>query len=202
MSAFGLRNDGVRGRLAAWLAALGLAAFAPAAGAVSITLVPDALVVTAGGGLAIDVFVAGLEGTGDAQTLRAFDLDVLFDPALLALDDVVFDVHLGEPGLAALVDWKEPVAGVADFAESSLVPAADLRAAQPGAFQLVRLDFTALGPGTADLGFGPVELVGVRGVAIADASLAGARVEIAPIPEPGALLVFGAALFLVSRARR
>ena len=71
---------------------------------------------------ALLVIVATPVGAGAAPTLRGFDLDILYDPALLAFDGLDFDVYLGRIPDYALVAVSH-VAPVVDFTETSRVRA-------------------------------------------------------------------------------
>lgn len=129
--------------------AAGLSGIAGGARAAIISLVPAAPTVSAGSSFVIDVFISDL-GDLAAPSVAGFDLEVLYDPAVLTATGVTFgDPILGDQldlfGLGfpfTGTDLATP--GIAAFDELSLNSTADLDGNQPGAFVLARIDFTAL----------------------------------------------------------
>jgi hypothetical protein len=188
-------QDRLRITIGATALAVALAA-GTSAGAVSLGLTPSGPVAP-GGAVAIGIVIADL-GDGVPPTLAAFDLDVSFDPGVLAFVSVDFGAELGTPGVDALVT-SGLLAGPArvDLATSWLLPNAMLDAQQPSSFVLATLHFIALAPGTSLLDFTQAVLAntagGPGGNAIT-AELSGASATVVPEPGPLALIALGMAL--------
>jgi hypothetical protein len=97
---------------------------------------------TGGAIVSVTVTVAGIEALAE-PSLGAFDLDLGYDPSVLAFSDVEFDTFLGGPDDS----FQDEVAagGVVDFAEISLLfPNVVLQALQPDSFALATVYFTSL----------------------------------------------------------
>lgn len=150
--------------------------------------------VTAGQQFTLDVIVSGLD-TG--QALGGFDLDLVFNPALLSPDHVLFGDRLG------VVDVDQFTSAVlspgrTDFAAVSLASEVTLLGLQSGPFTLAQLVFDAVGPGTAAIDFDALTAPGLLlsdqfGNAIAVTASSGAEIRIAPsgsVPEPATILLF------------
>jgi hypothetical protein len=169
---------------------------------VTLALVPSATPVFPGDPVAVDVAISGL-GSGAPPTLAGFDLDITFDPSVLAFASVDFGGNLGIVGLETLPPAVNVLAGPTrvDLALSSLLPDPVLDASQPDAFVLATLHFTALGAGLSPLAITQAVLANTPGGSIA-VTLAGTSVEVL-VPEPGPLALLALlALGLASLARR
>lgn len=157
--------------LCGWLASV-------PARAVSIDLDPSSSTVQAGDTLSVAVVVSGL----GKLIVSAFDLDVLYDPNLLASQDIKFGPWLGDPALFEVIEdptGSATASGVLDFSAVSLLSDADLKTLQQsaqGTLTLATLNFTALAGGNAALQFswGP-----------------GNMIVLAPEPGSGLLLATG-----------
>lgn len=179
--------------------ALGLLlALAPAgAGAISIGLSPALVTGTVGVAFDLDVVVSGL-GDGVAPSLGSFDLDITFDPALLAFNSSSLVGALGAGSLQS----SGAAAGVLDLAEVSLLSPAELDALQTDSFVLATLRFTPIAEGTSSLGFSQA-IAGDGFGAPLQVTTGGARVVAeGVIPEPSALLLFALGALAVTRSKR
>ena len=129
----------------------------------------------------VDLNIGGLT----TQDLAGFDIDVLFDPSLLAATSYMLGVELADPFLGPL-DLSLGSTGPGVFNLRELATLFDF-SAQPDSFTLATLSFEALATGAVDLSFGFVDLTGPLG-------------EVLSVPSPGTgLLLLAAAFgFLVS----
>lgn len=144
------------------------------------------------------------------QALAAFDLDLLFNPAVLAPAEVNFGAALG----AVDVDQFTSVAfgaGRIDFAAVSLLDGPALLALQGGAFTLAQIVFEALAPGSTPISFDELTPPGLLlGDAVGDAIdvegfANGAALVLGdgtPVPEPAIALLMLAALPGLWRVRQ
>jgi hypothetical protein len=181
----------LRAALLTWAAGL---LWAPSALAVSIGFVPSAQSVGLGQSASVDIVISGL-GDGTSPSLGAFDLNVSFDPTILAPTGVTFGIFLGDPDLfEAITAFDLLLApGVLNVAETSLLLSAELHALQPASFTLATLSFDTLARGTSalTLAINPGGLVDQdAGELRAETS----RGSISVVPEPGTLLLLGLAL--------
>lgn len=185
-------------------AALWLSASSAQAAIVSFVVTPQSVP-----GASVDVALR-ISDLGDAAapSLGAFDLDVVYDPAVLASPTVLFgDPALGDQldlfGLGALGPTATPSIGSINLFEVSLDLAADLDALQAGAFTLATLTFAPLATGTSSLEISINALADAQGDPLG-ATLVPASVTVRPIPEPATLMLVGAGLgcLLLYRRRR
>lgn len=177
--------------LAPWL---GMAA--PAA-ALEIALLPAS---GPGPSATLEVVVSGL-GSPTAPSLGAFDIDIVFDPALLDVSSVAFGSGLGDPTTEAFAEWGT-APGAVNLAEVSLLSPVALDALQPSSFVLATLEVDLLGSSAAAVSFGDVLLGDAFGRRLDVDAARGATVGDV-IPEPSAAAVFAAGLALVAaRLRR
>src|SRR5262245_32346006 len=103
------------------------------ADAASIGLSPSFQSAPIGNTIAVDVTIAGLGGA--PPTLSAFDLDITFDPGVLAFVSVLFGDDLGEAGVDTIFDVNLLAGPVrVDLANASLLSNAELAASQPDSF--------------------------------------------------------------------
>jgi len=111
--------------------------------------------------VSVDLFISGL-GDFSAPSLGAFDLDISFDPNILSIGDVDFDLLLGDP------DWFEASTevlypgdlrpdssivpdGTVNLIEVSFFTPIELDDSQPSTFTLASLTFETLAIGTSPL---------------------------------------------------
>ena len=165
------------------------------ASAVTLSFAPSSVSAGIGDSVAVDVVVSDL-GT---DLVAGFDLDVLFASSALVATNVVFGVHLGNPGVfEAFTDFDLTTAGRVDFAEVSLLSAAQLAALQTGPFVLATLEFDVVGAGASPLTYhldAFNQLFGPSGetldVVVRDGSV------VAVVPEPTAALLFAVGFAVV-----
>lgn len=122
-------NSTLRIRQTVAAVAMGLSALATARGAEALSLgvAPSASIVAPGDPLSVDAVISGL-GDGAAPSLGVFDLDVVFDPAVVGVSGVTFGLFLGDAAAGeALVDAILG-GGVVDLFALSLLSAAELDA--------------------------------------------------------------------------
>lgn len=172
--------------LAAWLL------LPTAASAALIGLDPAAQTVDLGEAVSVDVAFSGLGG----EIVSAYDLDILYDSAVLAATDVVFTTQLGDALLFEVLedfDLSEP--GVVDLAQLSLLPDEMLFDLQGGdAVTVATLGFEAVGAGSTQLEFlldAANDVKGREGLVL-PVEASGGTVTVrgdleAPIPEPGSI---------------
>ena len=139
--------------------------------------------------LSVDIVVSELAG----NIVSAYDLDVLFNAAVLTPVSVLFSGNL----LMSLRD-SNFFPGVVDVAELSLVPDAVLAMVQGDAVSLFSIGFNAIADGDTGLGFVFDDTNDIKGrnaevIPIGDALI--------PEPSAGLLFALGAAVF-GSRLRR
>jgi hypothetical protein len=166
------------------------------ASAVTIGFAPDTVIAGVGDSFTVDIVVSDL----GSDVVAGFDLDVLFDPAVLLATSVAFGPYLG----AATVTASDlTVPGVADLFQASFLSTADLAALQTGPFALATLGFDVVGAGSSSLSFrfdSVNMLVGGDGQVLDVTARSG---SVGAVPEPSAALVFATGCALVGlRLRR
>lgn len=190
----------LRTRLALGLAAL---AIVPAAAGALELVVRAPATVNFGSSFEIKIRVFGAPELGDFATpsLRAFDVDVLYDPLLFAFSEASCGEDLGS-GSQTLVSALD-AAGALDLRGVSLLPVDSLESQQPRDFVLARLSFQALAAGKATFELTPTDVADLVGASFDAAGSSTARVEV--VPEPGSPLLAAAgvvALALCAWRRR
>ena len=161
-----------------------------AAHAISLGFSPSNPVVPKGSSVDVDLTISGL-GDFAPPSLSVFDLDVLYDSAILSLTNVAF----GDPGLGDQLDLfgfgsftgVGAVAGGTNLFEISFDSPLDLDTLQPGSFTLARLTFNVLDVGTSPLDLANVILGDSFGAPL-EASVDPGSVT--GIPEPGTITLF------------
>lgn len=161
----------------------------------TISFVPGAASVAVGGNVAVDVRISGLDSGAE---LGAFDFNVLFNSGVFNLTGYTLGAALGDVAAFEALDvgLGNAAVGVFNLAEISLL--SDL-SAQPNAFTLATLYFTAVAAGNSALSLGDVVLGDAFGGLLA-ADLGGASVS--AVPEPQGLLLFLSCLALLGATRR
>lgn len=182
-------------------------ASAPSA-AITLSFNPVAQDVAVGSFTDVALVISGL-ADGAAPSLSTFDVDVGFDPAILAFSSTVFgDPMLGDQldlfGLGSITVATAGVASVNLF-ELSLDTASDLDTLQTSSFTLVTLTFDILSVGKSNLGMSVNSLGDALGGAlsadIVGGSITGAGGSTAPEPATLALFALGVAGIAFSRRR-
>jgi len=173
------------------------------ASAISIGFSPSSQAVDVGDTVSVELTITGLGNLAPAS-LGVFDLDVLFDPTVLAPSGVVFgDPVLGDQldlfALGSLTASDDSTPGILNLFELSLDSASDLDSLQAGSFTLATLDFTAVSLGSSALD----ATIHALGDAFGDRLVADVTPgSISPIPEPSGLVTFLTGLIVVVGAMR
>ncbi len=186
------RRASVRIALGVLLAAA-IQALPESAPAVQIAIVPQTLDVVRGNLFDVEVVVSEL---GD-EVVSAYDLDLSYDASVLSATAVSFGSLL-DPAL----EDASLLAGVVDFAQTSLASDADLLSAQPDAFTLATISFEAIAGGVSALDLPLDEMNGLEGLdaQTLDATALGAEVRV--VPEPRSAFLVSAGTLLLGWARR
>ena len=180
---------------------------------ITIGFEPASQIVPVGEPVSVDLVISGL-GDHSEPSLGAFDLDIHFDPTILAFDDATF----GDPDLGDQVDMSGDAAlfdsligpglylgafvispGVLDIFEVSVDSASDLNSNQAGSFTLATLTFDTLAVGTSSLDITIDSLGDAYGNPLSADVQSG---SIAPVPEPASFILFGFGLGGIGILRR
>jgi len=167
--------------------------------AVTLDIIPSSQSVSLGSSVEVGVGISGF-GVGVAPSLGVFDLDLIFDPAILSLTGVVYgDPFLGDQldlfGFGSFISTT-PGAGMVNLFELSFDFPSDLDDLQAAAFTLVSLTFSADANGISSLGITVNEL----GDSLGDplfAQVGSGSVSVGstnPVPEPSTIFLLGSGL--------
>jgi len=159
--------------------------------AISLGFSPSSQVAPVGSSVDVDLVISGL-GDFMPDSLGVFDLDVLYDSAILGLTNVAFgDPVLGDQldvfGFGLNLTAVSAVAGGTNLFELSFDFPADLDFFQPGSFALARLSFDVLANGTSPLDLANVILGDAFGAPLAADVDPG---SVTGVPEPGTITLF------------
>jgi len=161
--------------------------------AISLGFSPSDQVAPVGSSVNVDLVISDLTN-GGAPSLGVFDLDVLYDSAILNLTNVAF----GDPnplvgdqldlfGLGFNPTGVGAVAGGTNLFEISLDTIGDLNDFQLDSFTLARLTFDVLAIGTSPLDLANVILGAANGDPLSATVTPG---SVTGIPEPGTITLF------------
>jgi hypothetical protein len=176
------------------------------AGAVAIGFVPSDQTVDLGAAVGVDLVISDL-GDFTAPSLGSFDLDVIYDPAILSAPSVTLTPLLGDGSLGETIEGVDvSIPGIIDVFLVSLLLQQQLEALQPASFVFLNLSFDAIAPGTSALELTQLLLgdaLGAELVATAGSGSITVRGPGTGIPEPSlAGLLLAAALGVFTRQRR
>ena len=181
------------------LALVGIAAFglAQPAAAISVDVVGTPAAVVAGENFSVDIVISGIVD----EIITAWDIDVAFDPALLANTSQTW--YLAAMGGADVLTDGKFLVGVADMWLVSLLGDADIRALQcPGDVCAPTLKIASVGFKALTDGAPVIELVNWG---LDNDIKCAENVQCYPpvgIPEPGSLALLGLGLLGLGIGRR
>jgi len=187
---------------------LGIVFMTSAAHAIALSVNPISQNVLLGNSVGVTLDISGL-GDSSAPSLGVFDLDLIFDPTILAFNNVIFgDPILGDQldifGLGSFFTHDATTPGMVNLFELSLDDEADLNNYQAASFSLATLTFNTLGTGTSSLGLSIKSLGDASGdPLVLDTLNNGSVTATAPVPEPSTwLLLFSGLIGMVGIKRK
>ena len=183
--------------------AISVLTFCGAAQAITVSTTPDASSYQVGETVSIDLIISDL-GNGDAPSIGAFDIDLMFDSSIISFDSVSFgDPVLGDQldlwGMGSMTDYGEDNDSINVF-ELSFDDPADLLAMQADEFVLATFTFTASAEGDSHVNIYVNDLSDAYGVESLAANTISSNVKVVPLPAALPLLISG--LTLVSARRK
>jgi len=172
-----------------------------AANASTVTLVPSESTVAVGDTVSVDLNVSGL-GADVAPSLGTYDITIDF-PANFTFDNVVFgDPSLGDQLGAGALTETIPGSSDIELIEVSLDTVAALNLAQPDAFTLAVLSFTANTPGSGSFSLNNITLGDASGKALGSSVSNTTIGAVSSVPEPSTILPLCGLLALVGFMRK
>ena len=175
---------------------------APAANAVTLSVIPEGPAVNVGSTFSVDVVASGLVD-GAAPSIGTYDLDLSYNSSVVSFASATFGTGLNVLGLGSIQDVDSSVPGKVNLFELSLDSQADLNQLQNDTFKLFTLTFNAAAAGSTALGLTINALGDAAGNSL-DATLQNATVAVAPVPLPSTvlLLLSGLCVLVLTRTRR
>jgi hypothetical protein len=170
-----------------------LAANANPSAAVVLSLNPSPQQINVGGAAIVDIIISGL-GDQTAPSLGAFDIDLSYDPAVVAPLSAIFGSHLDLGGIGSIQFAELTTPGLIHLDEVSIETPEDLNSLQLGTFTLATLTFNGLAEGDSPLVFQSLALSDENGGTISDFSAETALIRVSAgspnvLPEPGSTAV-------------
>ncbi len=140
-----------------------------------------------GSSVDVDLSISGL-GDGSAPSLGVFDIDVKFDPAVLAFNAAVYGDQLGFD--FGSLQITNPDTDTVNLFELSLDSAATLNALQAPHFVLATLTYDVLGAGVSDLSADVLALGDAEGLPLSADTVDGS-ITASVVPEPATGILTG-----------
>jgi Cohesin domain/PEP-CTERM motif len=162
-----------------------------------ISVQPDLSTVSLGSSFFLDINIA------DVSDLFGFQFDLFYDPAMLTATDIVNGGFFADGDSFFIPGAIDDLLGTIAFTASTLLgPIVGV----DGSGTLARVSFKAKSSGTSAVGLTSVLLLdsGLSEIA-ADAQGGSVKVnagDVAPVPEPTSVVLFGSALVAMWRGRR
>lgn len=180
------------------------------ANTISIDFTPLYQEVTLGNTAQVGIKISGLDDF-TAPALYSFDLEIVFDPSMLAFSDVSYgDPVLGDQldisGLGTSIStnlYPHPsisTSFIVNLTEQSFDPTNILNDQQAGDFLLATLSFTTIKTGSAAVGILVNQLRDTDGLdlALSYAGVGEIRIQPSLIPEPNMMALLGIGLMALS----
>lgn len=176
---------------------LGLPA-TPALAQATLGFAPSTAVMALGDTIDLDIVFSERPA---ATPVGFFDIDVVFDPTVLSFTGISFSDALGNIALGEAVNASlppDPAGGVINLAVLSLLPTLPAQSVSP---VLGQISFSAIGLGSAGVGFGFAAIESLQGDAFAFSAVDAA---VSVVPEPAAFWLLGAGVLalLAGTSRR
>lgn len=169
--------------------------------AITVSFSPGSQDVDLGSSVGVDLDISGLV-SGGSPSLGGFDLFISFDPGILSLMNVSFDVD-NQLGIV-LTEVKNYSSGIEQIYELSFEASADLISNQADSFTLAALTFDTLASGISSLNIvdpNPPTDVSTLSDETGYYALSFSRTSgsvnvggVSPVPEPATLLLIASAL--------